>query len=528
MVSTKFAFGRVGSVGGVAALLALAGCKVGPDYKAPAPPAQPQAWHAVEVKPEPLPEGLSDNITTQVKPGGSTSELSRWWKEFDDPLLDSLVTRALSANPDLRLATARVLEARALRGVARGPLAPQVDATGQATRNRGSETINGGTFFNEGEYSLFGVGLDASWEIDLWGGIRRGLEAADADLAGAEENRRAVMVTLIADVARNYAEARGYQRRIAVAREAIRVQEESVQVAEARLRAGISPELDRAQATAQLETRRSQVPPLKTGYWAAVHRLSILLGQEPAALASEMEQEGAILVPPAYIGVGVPSEILLRRPDIRRAERALAGETARIGVATADLYPRLTLNGSFGLQSANVGTLIDANSRAFSFGPGVRWNIFDYGRVRSTINAAGAREQQALANYDATVLSAFEEVENRIVAFTQEQSRRAALDRAVRSNERAVVLSNDLYKAQLRDFLYVLDSQRELYDSQDALVQSDVAVTTNIIGLYRALGGGWQDAMFTPAPPPGMQQDKPLEKTLELESNSGGPGHAAR
>lgn len=506
-------------------VLAAGGCAVGPDYHAPKPPASPKAWHATEVQPEPVPEGTPAPAATRVDAGTPTMELARWWKEFDDPLLDSLVTRALTDNPDLRVATARVMEARALRGAARGPLYPSLDGTGSATRSRGSETISKFGGFNTEDQSQFGIGLDSSWEIDLWGAVRRGVEAAEAELGAAEEARRDAMVTLIAEVARNYTDARGFQRRLEVARGAVKIQEETVKVAETRFKAGIAGELDVAQARAQLETRRSQIPLLKTAYWQAVHRLSVLIGKEPAALAGELEAPGSIPPPPPIVTVGVPTEILARRPDVRRAERSLAAATARIGVATADLYPRFTLNGSFGFQSAQVGNLIDANSRVWSIGPAMRWNLFDGNRIRRQIDAAGAREQQALALFDAVVLGAFEEVENRLVQFNQEQYRRAALQRAVAANERAVALSNDLYAAQLRDFLYVLDSQRALYDSQDALVQSEVGVSTALIGLYKSLGGGWQDAMFTPAPPPGVKEGSPAEESaIDLEASSGGPG----
>ncbi len=482
---------------GAALLGALAGgCAVGPDYKPPER-ATRGAYAALAGPPPAASEGDGLPAPASVPTSGPASgpaDLASWWARFEDPALNRLVERAVLGNLDLKIATARVQEARALRGVSRADLFPTVDATGSYARYRSSENRVPGLSFGSGDdRSLWTAGLDATWEIDVFGGIRRRIEAADADLRAAEEARRDTMVTLVAEVARNYAEARGLWRRLDVARRTVGAQEETLGLSRARLEAGLASELDVAQATAQLETRRAIIPALVTAHAQAIHRLGVLLGQEPASLAAELAGAGAPLAPPASVPVGLPSELLLRRPDVRRAERELASATARIGVATSELYPRFSISGAFGFESARVASLFDMDSRAWSVGPSVRWNVFDARRIRDRINAAGAVERQAMAAYERAVLQAFEEVENRLVAFTQEQSRRESLRAAAAANARAVALSDDLFRAGLRDFLNVLDSQRAAYDAEDQLVQSDVAVTTNLIALYKALGGGWEN-----------------------------------
>jgi NodT family efflux transporter outer membrane factor (OMF) lipoprotein len=470
----------------------LAGCAAGPDYAGAPEVPSARAWHGLDAGP-----GLAST------PTGASGELAAWWRVFEDPVLDALIRKGVANNPDLRLATARVREARALRGVAGADQLPPLDAGASASRSRRSETLSG--FGGGGGFpatsNLFSAGLDASWEIDVFGAVARGVEAADADLAAAVEGRRDTLVTLLAEVARNYAEARGFQKRLEVNRANVKNQEDSLEIAEARLRAGISGELDVAQSRALLESRRAVIPLLESGLRQSVHRLSVLLGQEPGALLDDLSSPGKIPTPPASVPVGMPSELLLRRPDVRRAERELAAATARIGVAKADLFPRVSLTGSFGFQSGKFEDWTESGSRFWSLGPSVRWNVLDYGRIRSKIQAAGAREEQALASYEKTVLASFEEVENRLVAFTHEQQRRGSLSASVESNARAVALANDLFKAGVRDYLNVVQSQAAWYDAQDQLAQSEIVVTTNLIALYKALGGGWEsEGAAEPAP----------------------------
>jgi NodT family efflux transporter outer membrane factor (OMF) lipoprotein len=467
-------------------LLALAagGCAVGPDYAAPEASGMPDGWTSLE-------GGGHAERGQRSGVASSPARLARWWTSFNDSTLNSLIDRAIASNLDLKIATARVREARALRGAADAGNSPTIDARGSYTRTRASS--NNGSPFSLGEQNLFSTGLDASWEIDVFGGVGREVEAADADVAAAEEGRHDALVTLLAEVATNYAEARGLQRRLDVANLSVRVQEDSVEVAESRLKAGISGELEVAQARALLETRRALIPVITTSFRQALHRLGVLLGQGPGSLEAELANASPIPPPPGAIPVGLPSDLLRRRPDVRRAERVLAATNARIGVAEADLYPRFSLTGSCGFDATKAGDLFDWDSRSWYIGPAVRWRVFDGNRIRRQIAAAGARSEAALYEYDKTVLSALEEVENRLVAFSQEQARRESLEKATAANQRAVDLSSDLYKAGIRDFLNVLVSQRALYDSQDALVQSDLAVTTNLVALYKALGGGWEE-----------------------------------
>ncbi len=470
-------------------LVLLAGCTVGPNYRKP----EDRASTGFENTSTPTNGSLASVISTDP------ADLREWWKSLGDPTLDSLIARGVSQSPDVRLALARLREARAQRGVSESLAYPVLDAVGGYTRSRGSENAFGPGGAPGRVTNLFTAGLDAGWEIDVFGGVRRGIEAADADLEASEWSRRDVLVTLTSEIARNYVEYRGYQKRMHVLEEAVRVQAETQQVAKVRLDAGIVPELDYAQATAQLESRRSQVPLVATQMQQSLHRLGVLLGGMPTSLREELAAKGAIPPTPPRVPVGLPTDLLQRRPDIRRAERELASATARIGVTTADLYPKFTLTGTLGMQADAFNTWGSLASHSWSIGPGVRWNAFDAGRIRNNIEAADARAQQALAMYDKTILSAFEEVENRLVAFTQEQARWNSLRDAVAANQRAVDLATDLNRAGIRDFLNVLDSQRALYDTQDQLVQSEVAVTTGLIALYKSLGGGWEGQLLAPA-----------------------------
>lgn len=481
-----------------AAIALLAGCTVGPDY-APSPPAVPDAFGRLDDQPR----GPSRAVA-------GPADLTRWWSRLGDPALDSLVARAVGGNLDLRIAAARVREARALRGIAAADQYPSVNAGADYSRSRRSENAgtNGLLPDSADGQDLYQAGFDASWELDVFGGVRRNVEAADADVQAAEEGRRDVLVTLVAEVARTYVDLRTFQRRLDIARRNVVAAQDSVDLSNSRFQAGLTGELDVAQARAQLETRVSQIPPLESGLAQSVHRLGVLLGTQPTSLREELAASAPIPVAPAEIPVGLPSDLLRRRPDVRRAERNLAAATARVGVATADLYPRFSLTGYFQLQSDQIGTLFDMNSRAWGIGPSVRWNIFDGGRIRANIAAADARTQQSLASFERAVLGSLEETENALVAFAQEQSRRAALLRAVDANTRAVDLATQLYSSGLRDFLNVLASQQQLFESQDQLAQSDRAVTADLIALYKALGGGWEDAELMPepaGPAPGAQ-----------------------
>lgn len=335
----------------------------------------------------------------------------------------------------------------------------------------------------EFEHDLFIVGLDASWELDFWGRVRRSVEAADAAVEAAEDARRDVLVILLAEVARNLSEVRGAEQRLAIARQNIQTQQDSVELTRVRFQAGLGTEVDVAQA---------QVPSLEATRDAAIHRLGVLIGQPPGTLVDELRKPDRIPTGPPSVPVGLPSELLRRRADVRRAERDLAAATARIGIATADLFPRFTLTGTLGLPATDAGDVFTGASRFWSLGPQVVWPLFAGGRIRANIRVQEARQEAALARYEQAVLAVLEDTETALVRYGQEQTRREAIARAVDASQLAVRLSQELYIRGLQDFLTVLDSQRALYSAEDQLVQSEQAMAAYLIALYKALGGGWE------------------------------------
>jgi NodT family efflux transporter outer membrane factor (OMF) lipoprotein len=455
--------------------VAMAGCTVGPDYQPPAP-VIPEVYGATT---QPVAE--------------APVELRQWWTTFDDPILDSLIERATAENLSLRLAAARVREARAVRGIARAGYYPTVDATGTYRRSRDSQNaFDQGNFGSpEAERELWEAGFDASWELDVFGGVRRDVQAATAEVQAAIEDQRDVYVTLLGDVARNYIELRGRQRRLAITLANLRSQQETLELTRARFNAGVVGELDVARARALVETTAAQVPLIQQNVKESIHRLAVLLGLPPAELLNELGEAAPIPTGVTELPVGLPSELLRRRPDIRRAERELAAQVALIGVATADLFPRFSLTGQFGLQSEEFSSLGNSESIFFSWGPAVRWNIFSAGRIRSNIAVQDARAEQQLVLYEQTVLNSLEEVENSLVSFQREQERRVFLSNAVDANRRAVTLANDLYVRGLTDFLAVQEAQRNLLQAEDQLALSEERVSSNLVALYKALGGGW-------------------------------------
>ena len=450
------------------------------------------------IRPEsPLPDGapLPDSWRAQALSGLDTGEarLQRWWELFDDPTLVRLVERAQTANPDVRLAVARVLESRALVGVAAGERLPFVDATGGLSVARGSTaTLPAGV--NPEIDTLASVGVDLSWEFDLFGRISRSIEAALADYNASVEDVRDVLVSLSAAVALNYIDARTLQERLVVTRDNVRAQEESLQLTRDRFAAGLTSELDVAQAESNLYDTESRIPALERALTAAFNRLAILLAEPPGALTGDLQAGGAIPAPRESATIGIPADLVRQRPDVRRAERRLAAQTARIGVATADLYPRFSLGGSFSFDAGNIG---DATGFGWSILPGLRWNLFDRARIRSRIDVEEARATQSLVDYERTMLNALEEVEDAMVAYGREQERRARLRRAVAASERAVALVRTQYLAGLTDFQNVLDSQRTLFALGDQLEDANGAVVQHLVRLYSALGGGW-DVASTP------------------------------
>ncbi len=475
--------------------LMLSACTVGPDYARPTTP-EPESWATP-------PEG---GVTTAAP---DPEALRQWWTTLGDTRLDALVTAAIAGNLDLKAARARIIEARALRGIVEADGLPQIDARAGYTRERTSENTafggggGGGPGAANTETDFFQAGFDANWELDIFGRVRRGVQAADADIDAAVATRDDVLVSLLAEVARNYVELRAFQRRAAIAESNIRVQQETVTLSAARFKAGLSSELDLQRAESLLATTRASLPSFAAGMRAAAHRLAVLTGQTPGALVADLSAVAPIPGIPGEVRVGVPADVLRRRPDVRAAERRVAAASARVGVATADLYPRLTLNGTLGLEAANIGDLVDANSRAFTIGPSLRWAILSGGRIRANIAAADARLDGAAAQYESAVLVALEDAETALVNYAREQDRRASLSRAVDAGQRAVDLANELFSRGLTDFFNVLDTQRQLFALQDQLAQSERDVTGNLIAVYKSIGGGWnagvQAAVAEPA-----------------------------
>lgn len=457
----------------------LTACKVGPDYSSPDTRTPQQFNHAG-----------ADGFADRSAPRGDRPPEVLWWSTLKDAKLDDLIQRAVAGNLDVKLATARIRETRAQRGIVDTEALPAFTVNSNYQRDRFSQQGRVGRFSNAGD--IYTASFDASWEIDVWGRNARDIDAADADIDQSIENRRDVFVTLFAEIARNYVEHRSFQRRLDIARKNIDLQRQTLELTNSRFKAGLTNEVDVAQARANLATTEATVARLDQGLHVALHRLGVLLGQEPGFLEHELAEYTGVPQPPDEVPLGVPSELLRRRPDIRRAERELAGFVSRIGVATADLFPRFSLTGTFGFQSISLANIGNADARFWSFGPAVRWPVFQFGRLRAAVGVANARADQALVRYEQTVLTSFEDVENTLVAFTREQSRRRALQEAVDSNRRGFDLSTQLYTNGLTDFLRVLESQRALQISEDQLYESDATVTTNLIALYKALGGGWQ------------------------------------
>ena len=456
------------------------GCAVGPNYQRPAV-SVPTQWSTA----------LAGGETN------STVELAAWWENFHDPELDSLINRAVQSNLDLQIAQARVREARAQYGIAVASFLPTVDASSSYAKTEtshhqpvlGSLPIPANTPF---ENDVYQAGFDASWEIDVFGGTRRAAQSARAEVGASEFGRRDTLVTLLGEVARNYVDVRGFQRRIAIANENIDAQTNALAITQDRFAKGLTSDLDVQQASTLLATTKAEIPTLQTSLQTAIHRLGVLLGQQPGALLAELSNVAPIPAALPEVPVGLPSDLMLRRPDVQRAEQQLAAATANIGVAKADLFPKFFLTGAGGFESVSASDWFTSGAQFWSAGPTVQWRIFDAGRIRANIRVQNARQEQALDAYEQTVLTAFEEVENGLAAYANEQIRRNSLEDAVTSSRNSLDLANKLYANGLTDFLHVLDAERSLYQAQDSLVQSDRTVSADLVSLYKSLGGGWE------------------------------------
>ena len=454
----------------VTAALLAASCEVGPDYE---PPVMEE-------------EVIEESFGAVEDPAFSSDEadITEWWEVFDDPMLTSLIHRAEEGNKDLKLAVSRVSEAKARLGFAKAGRYPSIGVGGsaQAMNNQltGFETR-----------TVSSIGADVSWELDVFGRVARQIESENAQYEASEEDQRDVRVTLFAEVARAYIGVRALQMQLQSAEENLESQRTILELTRARTSNGISSELDLARATSIYAASEASVPPLRVDLSREVNTLGVLIGKNPTALQQELAEPKPIPVPPTSVTVGVPADLLRQRPDIRAAERRLAAQTARVGIATADLYPTFGINGSLGFGNFAGNNLLDASSRAFSLGPSMQWTLFDGGRTRSAIAVEDSRVQQALLIYEQTVLSALQEVETSMSTFTEQGSRVGALERAAGASREALRLSTGLYEKGLIDYEQLLDVQRSLLSQEIEVSNARGQAATSLVMLYRALGGGW-------------------------------------
>jgi multidrug efflux system outer membrane protein len=455
-------------------LALLSACSVGPDYSKPEVAPGTAFANAV------LPEFRRDGIEVT------------WWKQFDDPLLSQLIDRAVDNNLDLKAAEANLRVARALYLEAGLDLLPTITShANYTTQKRSFDAMNRRTFAPR-ELELFNVGFDAFWEVDFFGRVRRSVEARDAEVDAAEADLRDLLVSVISEVALNYFELRGLQNQLDVAQKNADNQAATLDLTQARLEAGRGTELDTSRAKAQLDSTLATIPPIQTRIQETIHRLGVLVGQLPDSLSDSLSPPAPMPKIPETIHIGTPDDLLRRRPDIRVAERNLAAATARIGVATADLFPKVTFNGTIALESRTLSGLGASGSEAFSVGPRISWAFLDLGRVRARIKAADASAEASLANYEQTVLTALEETENALVNYNRNRTRRALLTSAATASERAHELAHLRFEDGISDFLTVLDAERRLLLDQEQLAQSQTVTATSLIALYKALGGGWE------------------------------------
>lgn len=459
--------------------LALISCTVGPNY------------HRPEVK---TPKQWS--ITS---PAASSPSPDKWWQLFHDPVLNQLIKNAISANLDLKLALQRIIDARALRTETIAAGLPSIGASSNVTRrfnniSMGSSTGSstpGGIGFGKQVSNIFQMGFDTQWELDFFGGVQRAIEAADANVDYEIENSRDVLLTLLGDVARNYIDLRANQQLIAITKANIDTQQDTLNLTQIRQQSGFSTMLEVSQQQAQVATTSAQLSVYETNVKLAIHALGLLLAKEPEALTSILSRPGKLPVIKNFGATELPSELLQRRPDIRRAERAMAKANADVGIATAALYPKFNLSAFIGSQNAAI-TNYTPIGKSWSMAGSLTMPIFNWGKLNAEIKSKKSQYEQTFLSYQSTVLMAFKEVEDALVSHSNELKRQNNLRQAVSANQLAVLLANERYKRGLTTFLDVLESQRSLYLSQSSLLDSEAKVSSDLVALYKALGGGWQ------------------------------------
>jgi NodT family efflux transporter outer membrane factor (OMF) lipoprotein len=484
----------------VSLLLLLSACTVGPDFT---PPEwlSPASWFSK--KDEPIPRQRSVAVAEPIDPN--------WWKLFKDPMLTKLERRVVGENLDVRIAGVRIAESRAQLGVVGAAQFPTLNANGSYTRQKASDV---GVFSNSpnalgangafgnttggikggdlAPFDVYQVGFDASWEVDLWGAVRRSVESASASVVASNEARRAALLSSVAELARDYMQLRGTQAQLQIARDNLRTAQQSLQLTQQRATGGVTTDLDVANAAAQVRTTAAQIPPLEQQVSELINAISLLLGQAPNALQAELIKAKPVPPVPPRVPVGLPSELARRRPDIRQAEAQLHAATADIGVAVANFYPSVTLSGSVGLQALQPWKMFDINARNYAMGPGITIPIFQGGQLRGTLQLRKAQQQEAAITYQKTVLQAWHDVDNALTAYRTEQARRDQLALAVSQNQRALTLAQSRYQEGVADFLQVLTAQQNLLSTQQQLAIATTNVSANLVALYKALGGGWE------------------------------------
>ncbi len=485
------------------------GGKVGPEY---CRAAVPVADHWID----------ADHPTVKSVP----TDYSHWWTVFNDPLLNRLVQAAYEQNLPLKIAGLRILEARAQRGIAAGNLLPQKqDAVAAYARSKSSDNMYPfGMFPGNREFSDWVAGFDMAWELDLWGKIRRGIEAADANLDAQVESYDDVLVMIQAEVAAAYIQMRALEEQLTYARKNAEIQQSSLALIQKRFEQGVVGELDVRQGGAQLAITESLIPKLDEAHRRVQNGLCLLLGLPPGSLQAELAEPRPIPQAPAEVVVGIPADLLRRRPDVRRAERQAAAQSARIGMAEAEFSPHVAITGNIAFEAEQFGDLFEWRSIGGKIGPGLQWNILNYGRIQNSVRVEDARFQQAALAYQNTVLAANKEAEDAIVAFLREQQRVKSLQRATDEIIRAFQIGLRLYEQGVIDYQRVLDALRVAVTQQDALAQSRGQVAINLVAVYKAMGGGWtmrcagyapgMDAGPTPADQPAPTPVLPNAATL--------------
>jgi len=470
------------------------GFKVGPNY---CPPAAPVADQWID----------ADDPALNTDP----TDDAAWWRTFNDHVLNNLIVSAYRQNLTLRVAGLRILEARAQRGIAVGNLFPQgQEAFGDYNRiglsKNGPSGLALDRFFSE-----WRLGASLAWELDFWGRFRRAIQAADANLDASVENYDNVLVLLLSDVAQSYANVRIAEQRLAYARENVRIQRGSLKIAEDRLRHGATTRLDVTQGQSNLAQTEATIPPLEATRRQAVNQLCILMGMPPQSLDEILARHRGIPAAPPQVAVGIPAELLRRRPDVRRAEREVAAQSAMIGIAVADLYPHFSINGTIYFDAKRFEDLFNGDSLAGSIGPGFRWNILNYGRLTNNIRVQEARFQQLAVEYQNTVLQANFEAENALIGFLNSQQQVRSLADSAEYSRQSVELVTQQYREGTVDFNRVFNVQQFLTQQQDQLAVAQGLVAQNLIQLYRSLGGGWQIRLSNFPPPPVVAPPRPAE-----------------